>query len=260
MTHCLQIERKGRAAFLTLNRPESRNAFDEALMEAVTGFFKSAAKDKSLRAVVLKGAGRHFCAGADIQWLRRAATYSKANNLRDAERRIGMWRAVDDCPVPVIVRIHGSCYAGALGLIAAADIVVAAQDAQMAFSECRIGIIPAMVSPFVIPKIGLTNARRYFLTAETFGAEAALRMGLVHEICPESELDARIDRFLQLILKTGPLAVREAKALIRRVAALDPERRFKHTVAAFARIRATPEAKEGFSAFLEKRPANWIEP
>lgn len=254
----LLCERGGAVLTLTLDRPEARNAFDEDLVAAVTRALRSASKDPSLRAVVLRGAGRDFCAGADIRMMRRAAGYPPAKNKADARRIIGMCRAVDDCPVPVLARVQGACLGGALGLAAAADIAVAADTAEFAFPECRLGIVPAVISSFVVPKIGPSQARRYFLTSETFGAEAARAMGLVHEVAPEADLDARLGAHLRSILRTGPKASRAAKALLRRTAGPPADRRRAFAVDLLARVRAGDEAREGLAAFLEKRRASWV--
>lgn len=251
-------ERRGPVLHLSLNRPEVRNAFDEKTIAEITGAFKSVAKQKGLRAVVMRGAGQDFCAGADINWMKRAAKYSMGKNKKDAARLIAMCQAIDECPVPVITRVHGNCFGGALGIVAASDIAVAADNTTMAFSECRLGIIPAVVSTFVIPKIGVSHARRLFLTAESFGAGIAKSVGLVHEVAPESELDRVVDRMIHWILRAGPQAVMQAKVLIRAVEAMDRKRRIEHTVKTLAKIRATPEAKEGLGAFLEKRRAAWV--
>lgn len=257
MADLIAGERRGSILFATLNRPELHNAFDEVMIAEVTNFFKTASKGKDLRAVVVKGEGKHFCAGADIRWMKRAGSYSRAKNIQDATKLINMYRAVQECPVPVLSRVHGACYGGGLGIVAASDIAICSQDAQMSFSECRLGILPAVISSFAIPKIGISNARRYLLTAETFGAEAALRMGLVHEVCGVAELDAKMNGFLDAIQKAGPTAVREAKALIAKTLLLTPEQRYRYTAQTLARVRATPEAQEGLAAFLEKRPPKW---
>ncbi|MBI4386643.1 MAG: enoyl-CoA hydratase/isomerase family protein, partial [Elusimicrobia bacterium] len=216
----LRIEKQGVVATVTLNRPEARNAFDESAIAALTKCFQGLSKERELRAVVVRGAGQDFCAGADIRWMRRASGLAPVQSRKDAARLVAMCRTIDECPVPVIVRVHGACFGGGLGIVAACDIAVAADNAVMAFSECRLGILPAVVSSFVLPKIGPGQARRYFLTGERFGAQTARSIGLVHETAPESELDARVGAVLKNILACGPAAVREAKALIRRTAGL----------------------------------------
>ncbi|MBI4349485.1 MAG: enoyl-CoA hydratase/isomerase family protein [Elusimicrobia bacterium] len=251
-------KRDGDVLRVTLNRPEVRNAFDEDVIAAATQVFRAAAKTAGLRAIVLKGAGKDFCAGADVRWMRRAAGYTPARNKQDALRLVEMCRAIDSAPMPVLAGVQGSCFGGGLGVIAACDIVVAAEDSVMSFSECRLGIVPAVVSSFVLPKIGASQARRYFLTAETFGAHDARRIGLAHEVAPAAELDAKLDGLVAWILRAGPNAVREAKALIRRVAPLPLEKRIAVTIETLARVRASDEGKAGLSAFLEKRPAPWL--
>ena len=256
----LLSERRGPVLFMTLNRPEVRNAFDEAAVAEITAAFKSRAKDPALRAVVLRGAGKDFCAGADLRWMRRAAALSPAQSRRDAVRLLGMCRAIYECPVPVIARIHGACLGGGVGIASASDIAVAADNAVMAFSECRLGIVPAVISSFVLPKIGLGQARRLFLTAEPFSAGFAKPIGMVHEVAPESDLDPRIEGLLRHILRAAPSAVRKAKAFLRKVADLPMANRLRISTDTLVRVRFSPEAREGFAAFLEKRPPSWIEP
>ncbi|MBI3548383.1 MAG: enoyl-CoA hydratase/isomerase family protein [Elusimicrobia bacterium] len=258
-TH-LRLSQDAGVATVVLDRQEARNAFDEAMIDEIAAAFKALSKDGSLRAVVVRGDGKDFSAGADIAMMRRAGGYKPAQNKREAMRLVGMCRAIDECPVPVLSRVHGACFGGALGIVAASDIAVAAEEATMSFSECRLGILPAVISNFVLPKIGPAYARRYFLTAEVFGASAAKDMGLVHETVPEAMLDERVAKIVKSILRAGPNAVRECKALIRKVHGLPLERRIKATTDALARVRAGEEAKEGLTAFLEKRPASWIVP
>lgn len=256
----LRVSRSAGVVTATLDRQEARNAFDEAMIDEITARFKELAQDASIRAVVVRGEGKDFSAGADIKMMRRAGGYRAAQNKKEAMRLAGMCRAIDEFPAPVIARVHGACFGGALGIVAAADIAVAADNASMSFSECRLGILPAVISNWVLPKIGPAAARRYFLTAETFGAAAALRMGLVHEVCPEAELDAKVQEPLAWILRAGPNAVREAKAMLRKVWGLPLEKRIRITTDALVRVRASAEAKEGLTAFLEKRPAAWTLP
>lgn len=256
----LLAKRDGPVLNVTLNRPDVRNAFDEDLIAAVTEVFAAAAKQPDVRAVVLRGAGKDFCAGADVRWMRRAAGYTPAKNRQDAMRLVGMCRAIDSFPGPVLAGVQGSCFGGGLGIVAACDVVVAAENAVMSFSECRLGIVPAVVSSFVLPKIGEAQARRYFLTAETFDGRAAQRIGLVHEVAPEAELEPRLQGLVAWILKAGPNAVREAKGLIRKTAGLPLGKRIPITIETLARVRSSPEGREGLTAFLEKRPAAWVPP
>jgi methylglutaconyl-CoA hydratase len=230
---------------VTLARPERRNAFDAELIAEVTEAFADAG---DARAVVLAGEGASFCAGADIEWQRSAIDLSFDENVADAMRLYRMCEAVDHCPAPVIARVHGFALGGGSGLVACADVAIAAPDATFGFSEVKLGIIPAVISPFVLPKIG-AHARRYFLTGERFDAETALRIGLVEEVA--TELDAAVDRVLGEMLTSGPQAVREAKQLIH-------ERPHgEETAQIAARLRAGEEGQEGLRAFLERRPPSW---
>lgn len=245
-------------AHVTLNRPEVLNALDETALDELAALFRSLARDRSVRAAVVAGAGKDFCAGADIGWMRRAADYGQGQNRRDATRLIHMCRALDEAPFAVVARVQGNCFGGALGIVAASDIVIAEASARFRFSEVRLGLIPAVVSTFVLPKIGLSQARRLFLTAENFDAETAQAVGLVHALAPLDGLDREVGRVVDQVLQNGPAAVREAKAYLRRLEGMPRARRLAHSVSALARIRSSPEAKEGLSAFLEKREPSWV--
>jgi len=241
----LRSERDGHVLRVTLARPERRNAFDAKLISELTEAFAEAG---DARAVVLAGEGESFCAGADIEWQRSAVDLSFDENVEDAMRLYRMCETIDRCPAPVIARVHGFALGGGSGLVAAADIAIAAPDATFGFSEVKLGIIPAVISPFVLPKLG-AHARRYFLTGERFGAETALRIGLVEEVA--ADLDSAVDRVLLELLSSGPQAVREAKQLIRG----RPEG--VETAELAARLRAGAEGQEGLRAFLERRPPGW---
>ena len=239
----LKIERDGHVLRVTLARPERRNAFDAALIAELTEAFADVG---DARAVVLAGEGQSFCAGADVDWQRSAIDLSYEENVEDALRLYRMCETIDRCPAPVIARIHGFALGGGSGLVACADVAIAAPDATFGFSEVKLGIIPAVISPFVLPKIG-AHARRYFLTGERFDAEAALRIGLIEEIA--DDLDAAVDRVLSELLTAGPEAVRDAKRLIRERPAGEETARIA------ARLRAGEEGQEGLRAFLEGRSA-----
>jgi methylglutaconyl-CoA hydratase len=230
---------------ITLARPERRNAFDAELIAALTEAFAAAA---DARVVVLAGEGESFCAGADIEWQRSAVDLSLDENAADAQKLYRMCETIDRCPAPVVARVHGYALGGGSGLVACADIAIAAPDAVFGFSEVKLGIIPAVISPFVLPKIG-AHARRYFLTGERFDAETALRIGLVEEIA--SDLDAAVDRVVAELLSAGPEAVREAKLLVRE----RPEGATTAQIA--ARLRAGEEGQEGLRAFLDRREPGW---
>jgi enoyl-CoA hydratase/carnithine racemase len=239
----LKIERDGHVLRVMLARPERRNAFDAALIAELTEAFTDVG---DARAVVLAGEGQSFCAGADVDWQRSAIDLSYEENVEDALRLYRMCETIDSCPAPVIARVHGYALGGGSGLAACADITLAAPDAVFGFSEVKLGIIPAVISPFVLPKIG-AHARRYFLTGERFDAETALRIGLIEEIA--DDLDAAVDRVLSELLTAGPEAVREAKRLIRERPAGED------TAQIAARLRASDEGQEGLRAFLEGRNA-----
>jgi methylglutaconyl-CoA hydratase len=255
----LQVERRNAVALLTLNRPEVHNAFDEALIAELTRALREIEADEGVRAVVLLGAGASFCAGADLNWMRRMASFSPAQNLADARSLSAMLSTLATLRKPTIARVHGPAFGGGVGLVACCDIAVAAFDATFAFSEARLGIIPAAISPYVVEAIGARAARRFFLTAERFTAAEAYRIGLVHELAPLPELDGRINELLGFLVTAGPRAQAEVKALVRAVAQrpIDP-RVVADTARRIARVRGSPEGKEGIAAFLAKRRASWV--
>lgn len=253
----LSVVRDGPLCRITLARPEVRNAFDEVLIQALTGAFLSFTDDAETRVVVLEGEGPTFCAGADVEWMRRAGGFSKLENEADAERMAGMLRAIDRCPRPVIAVIQGAAIGGGVGLAAAADIAVAAEDAVFSLAEVKLGILPSVISPYVLRAIGARQARRYFLTGERFGAAEAHRIGLVHEVVPAADLGAARDRLVAALLSSAPEAVEVAKNLIAEVSGKPPDEALPVTVRTIAERRASAEAKEGLTAFLEKRPPSW---
>jgi methylglutaconyl-CoA hydratase len=242
----LKIDRHGPILRVTLARPERRNAFDAALIAELADAFADVA---DARAVVLAGEGPSFCSGADVDWQRSSIDLTFEENVEDAMRLYRMLETVDSCPVPVVARVQGHALGGGSGLVACADVAIAGEDAAFGFSEVRLGIIPAVISPFVLRKIGTAAARRYFLTGERFGAEAALRIGLVHEVAPE--LDQAVDAVVEALLAGGPEAARAAKRLVReRPEGLD-------TARIAAERRTSSEGQEGLRAFLEKREPSW---
>lgn len=242
----LRVERTGSVLRVTLARPERRNAFDASLIAALTAAFADVG---DARCVVLAGEGESFCAGADVEWQRASIDLTFEENVEDAMRLYRMLEAVDTCPAPVVARVQGYALGGGSGLVTCCDAVVAAQDAVFGYSEVRLGIIPAVISPFVLPRIGPGAARRYFLTGERIDAETALRIGLVHEVA--DDLDAAVAAVVEAILAGGPEAVRAAKQLVR----ANPEG--EETARIAARRRASEEGQEGLRAFLEKRRASW---
>jgi methylglutaconyl-CoA hydratase len=267
----MRLEASGPVARITLARPEVRNAFDEILIAELTraarglaGAFEAAAATEAgawpasaPRVAVLTGDGVVFCAGADLNWMKRSAAYDREENDADARRMAAMVRAIDELPMPVIARVNGPALGGGMGLLSACDIVVAAEDALFGFTEVRLGIAPAVISSFVLPKIGAAAARRYFLTGETFDAETARAMGLVHAVVPAGRLDAEVDAVAQAVLACGPRAVAAAKRLIREAMERTRDDAVENAVRAIAALRVSPEGQEGLGAFLEKRRPSW---
>jgi methylglutaconyl-CoA hydratase len=234
------------------------NAFDEALIEVLTEAFTAVADDESVRAVVLRGNGKSFSAGADLNWMQRMAGFSEAENRADASRLALLLRVIDTCPKPVIARIHGNAFAGAIGLIAACDLAVAVAEAEFAVTEVRLGLIPAVISPYLIRAMGARQARRWFLTAERFSAEQAQALNLVHEVVSAQDLDACVDHWLDAVRKAGPHALSSAKLLVAAVDATPDADTITDTARRIAAIRASAEGKEGVAAFLEKRKPAWV--
>jgi len=244
----LRVERDGPILRVTLAKPERRNAFDAQLISALREAFSDVG---DARVVLLAGEGEAFCAGADIEWQRSSIDLSFDENVDDAMRLFSMMQAIDACPAPVVARIQGYALGGGSGLAAAVDVAIAAEDAVFGFSEVKLGIVPAVISPFVLPKLGDSAARRFFLTGERFDAPTALRIGLVHEVA--ADLDGAVDRALAELSTSGPTASREAKRLIR----MKPQG--EETAQLAARLRASDEGQEGLRAFLERRRPRWTE-
>lgn len=246
-------------AIVTLNRPEVHNAFNETVIAELTQALRSLGADDAVRAVVLMGAGASFCAGADLKWMERMATFSRAQNLADAKALAAMLSTLNELPKPTVARVHGAAFGGGVGLVACCDIAIGAQDAVFALSESKLGLIPATISPYVIEAIGARSARRYFLSGERFSAAEAFRLGLLHDLAQISELDERINELLGFLVTAGPRAQAECKALIRAVAHRPiGVAMIADTAARIAGVRASAEAKEGVAAFLGKRRAAWV--
>jgi len=244
---------------VTLNRPEVHNAFNETLIAELTAALRKVGDDPAVRAVVIIGAGPSFCAGADLNWMKKMAGFSRAQNLADAKALAKMLETLNEIPKPTIARVHGAAYGGGVGIIACCDIAIGTQDSVFAFSEARLGLIPATISPYVVEAIGARAARRLFLTAEGFSAAEAFRIGLLHDLTVAEELDARVDEVLGLLLKAGPGAQADCKSLLRAVAnrAIDAPL-IAETAKRVAAVRASAEGKEGVAAFLAKRRAAWV--
>jgi methylglutaconyl-CoA hydratase len=243
---------------VTLNRPEVRNAFDEEVIAALTGMARDAAKDPTLRAIVIGGEGPAFCAGADLAWMMKAIAYTRRDNLRDAEDLARMLELLDALPIPLIGRVHGAALGGGVGLVAVCDIVVAADNTVFAFSEAKLGIIPAVISPYVLAKIGTSAARELFLTAARFDGARARALGLVHALVPAESLDAEVERYVQEILTSAPTAIAAAKNLIREIHGNRPAEVIGLTTGRIADQRVSEDGQEGMRAFLEKRKPKWV--
>ncbi|KAB2936458.1 MAG: enoyl-CoA hydratase/isomerase family protein [Candidatus Contendobacter sp.] len=260
MSQTLEIERQDSVATIWLNRPDRHNAFDETLIAELTAACQALEADEAMRVVVLAGRGKSFSAGADLNWMQRAAGYTVEQNLADARQLATMLRTLAELRKPTIARIHGAALGGGMGLAAACNLCVASTAASFATSEVRFGLIPATIGPYVLRAIGARQAARYFLTAERIAARRAWELGLVHELTEPDALDARIRDIVNALLAGGPQAQAAAKDLIRALADRPVDNALvEDTAQRIARIRATPEAKEGLSAFLEKRSPNWME-
>jgi methylglutaconyl-CoA hydratase len=255
----LAIEVRNAIALVALNRPDVHNAFDETLIAELTDALLALDAASDVRAVVLLGSGRSFCAGADLNWMRRMAAYGKAENLADARALAELLATLANLSKPTVARVHGNVFGGGVGLVACCDVAIGAHDATFALSEAKLGLIPATIGPYVVEAIGARQARRYFVTAERFTAAEAYRIGLLHDIAPLPELDARVNEILGAMLAAGPRAQAECKALIRAVAHRPIDARvIEETATHIARVRASPEARDGVGAFLAKRAAPWV--
>jgi methylglutaconyl-CoA hydratase len=256
----LEISVADKVATITLNRPQLRNAFNETAIADLTMAFDEVSQDAGVRAIVLAANGPAFCAGADLNWMKKMAGYTQAENEADALRLADMLRTIYFSPKPVVAKVQGDCYAGGMGLVAACDIVVAADGVNFCLSEVKLGLIPATISPYVIKAMGDQASRRYFLTAERFDAREAKRLGMAHEVVPAEELDTTVAGIVKALVNNSPNAVREAKKLVRDIAGLPiDDVLLADTAGRIANIRASSEGREGVASFLEKRKPAWLE-
>jgi methylglutaconyl-CoA hydratase len=259
MSNSIELERDGAVARVWLNRPDVRNAFNDAMVGELTATFRALGADATLRVVVLGGRGKAFCAGADLGWMRAMADYTWEQNRADAQALADMLWAIYRCPLPVIGRIQGDCYAGGVGLAAVCDILVAADAASFCLSEARLGLLPAAIGPYVVRALGEQASRRYFVTAERFSAVQAQALGFVHAVCTRDEIDAKIDELAAAIAANGPTAVRACKALVQHVAQRPIDEALRDDSAhRIADARAGAEGKEGVQSFLDKRRPAWL--
>ena len=255
----LTVAIRDMVATVTLNRPDVRNAFNEFTIAELSLAFSELGRHDEVRAIVLAANGPAFCAGADLNWMKKMAGYSHAENAEDAEKLADMLRTIYLCPQPVVAKVQGDCYAGGMGLVAACDIAVCSNGASFCLSEVKLGLIPATISPYVIKAMGENAARRYFLTAEKFTAQEAHRIGFVHDIVGADALDAHVDSIVKSLVTSSPNAVREAKVLVREVTGKAVDSALVvDTAERIANIRSSDEGREGVASFLEKRKPSWL--
>lgn len=256
----LDIQQDGPLVRLTLNRPDVRNAFNDELVKAITAAARDIAASRAARVVVLQGAGQVFCAGADLNWMTQMVAYSREENVMDASRLALMYEVLDTIPIPVVARVQGAALGGGAGLAAVADIVVAADDAIFGFTEVKLGILPAVISPYVLRKIGVSAARELFLTGTRFSAARAKEIGLVHHVAAANALDERVGEIAAELMSSGPAAMAVTKDLIRRITGELPDDVIGLTSETIARQRVSEEGQEGMRAFLKKRKPSWQSP
>jgi methylglutaconyl-CoA hydratase len=258
MSDALHLHRDGPVARLRMTRAQVHNAFDAGLVAGLTAALAEIAADAGVRVLVLEAEGPSFSAGADLNWMRGMAAASEAENREDSLALARLMRALDELPKPTIARVQGAAFGGGVGLVACCDIAIGVPEAKFGLTEAKLGLLPAVISPYVIAAIGARNARRYFASAEIFDATEALRIGLLHQIVPAGQLDAAVQRQIDLLLKAGPVASASAKRLVRDVAShSDGARHDADNAALIAKLRVSPEGQEGLSAFLDKRKPHW---
>jgi len=259
MPENLIVEKRNTVAIVTLNRPEVRNAFDDVLIADLTRVFEEIEKDEAVRAMVLAGAGKAFCAGADLNWMKRMAGYGYEDNLKDAKALAHMLKTLDRMSKPTVARVHGPAYAGGVGLVAACDIAIGSQDAEFCLTEVKLGLSPATISPYVVRAMGERLARRYFLTGEVIDAGEAYRLRLLSDVCPPEELDGAVNAILGHLVTGGRAAHAKIKDLVGTVAAGPADdAMIADTARRIAEIRVSAEGKEGIASFLEKRKPSWV--
>ena len=253
----IKVERADQVTRVTLNRPEIRNAFNDVMIRELRAAFAAIAADQTARVVVLTGAGKAFCAGADLHWMRKVVDYTYEQNYADSLELARLMREIYDCPRPVVGRINGPAIGGGTGLVAVCDIPVASDDAVLSFSEVKIGLVPACISPYVLKRVGERYGREYFLTGERLTAKKALECGLVNRAVPAAELDAAVDELVGQLVSSGPAALATCKRMVREVGDMDLDAAGPATAEMIARLRMSEEGQEGMSAFLQRRKPAW---
>lgn len=253
----IEILREKDVVTVALNRPEVHNAMNEKLMRELTSCFKELSIEDKTKIIILTGNGKSFCAGADLNWMKSMAKFSKEENIKDSRLLLDLFETIYNCPKPVIGRINGHAFGGGLGLIAVCDLTIAPPGLKFAFSEVKLGIIPAVISTFVVRRIGLSHMRRLFITGERFNSEHAKEIGLIDYVVPEEEFDVKIQKYVEQIRSSGPKAIEEVKNLVNNYQKMDVEHYKEFTVEKIAELRVSQEGQEGVNAFLEKRKPKW---
>ncbi len=249
--------KKDDVATVALNRPDVHNAMNEQLMTELTSCFKELAHDTSLDVIILTGNGKSFCAGADLTWMKRMVNYSKQDNKKDSHFLLDMYETIYSCPKPVIGRINGHAFGGGIGLLAICDVTIAVAEVKFAFSEVKLGIIPAVISTFVAPRMRPADMRRFFITGERFDADVAHRIGLIDMVVPTEKLDEAVNSCVEQIRSSGPIAINEVKHLMKNFFEMEPKKYKEFTIEKISELRVSPEGQEGMNAFLEKRKPHW---
>jgi len=255
----IEIQRAKDVVTVLLNRPEVHNAMNEQLMKELTSCFNELCKDNKTRIIILTGKGKSFCAGADLNWMKSMVKYSIEENIKDSRLLLSLYDSIYNCPKPVIGRVNGHAFGGGLGLFAVCDIVIAVPDCKFAFSEVKLGIIPAVISTYIVRRIGLSKMRRLFITGERFNSEYAKDIGLIDYVLSEDEIDKKIESYIELLRSSGPNAIKEVKKLIDSYEKMDVKKYKEHTVKKISELRISDEGQEGINAFLEKRKSKWSE-
>jgi methylglutaconyl-CoA hydratase len=253
----IEIHKEKDIATIYLNRPEVHNAMSEQLMKEMTSCFKKVSSDNSIRIIILTGKGKSFCAGADLNWMKSMAKYSMEENIEDSRLLLNLYEEIYNCPKPVIGRVNGHAFGGGLGLFAVCDIVIAVPDCKFAFSEVKLGIIPSVISTYIVRRIGLANMKRLFITGERFDSNYAKEIGLIDFVFSEEEIDKKVKKYVEIILSSGPKAIVEVKTLVNACESMDHDNYKEFTVKKISELRISEEGQEGINAFLEKRKSKW---
>lgn len=255
----IQIQKDKGVIAVSLNRPDVHNAMNEQLMKELTSCFKEIANDRTIRTVILTGNGKSFCAGADLNWMKSMAKYSKEENIQDSRLLLDLYETIYTCPKPVIGRVNGHAFGGGLGLFAVCDITIAIPNCKFAFSETKLGIIPSVISTYIARRMKLSDMKRLFITGERFDSNYAKQVGLIDSVVDEKEFDDKIQKYVEILCSSGPKAIVEVKDLVDKYQKMDIEKYKEHTVKKIAELRISKEGQEGISAFLEKRKSKWSE-